>query len=431
MIAGKIPLWWLCFDEDREVDYAMFLGQYTRGAFGTDDCLDLGPLDTVESEEYFGAALWYFNKALTHPLKSIIKMLLLEMLLAAPKHDLLCHRFRNFILSQTRNSNLIDPSMFTMEAILKHNGNRDPEIFDFIKKCFYLRYEIKLLQKLTMKEILSRDIFERYPIPRDAAYDLDDFGVWPLPEQILFGQQVFSLLTNVYTRISLLHEGATGSIAPQDMAMIGRKLAVCLENKPGKIPVFHKPIKNLNVTSLIFAINSRKSWSVCTDGSSIVGSSDIIYCLAYLIWNDVFDPALVKMVPNPTPVTIHEVINLAGRIGEIFGISDVTEIDFDNFSEPEKVTKMLIVVSFEGHSQNKDVNDFSVIYKNHWGELFLHRFRTPMAFKEFIHQNDKIFHRVEMHYYIQRNSQYYEKIIERTKKIVTHIFSMEDLKPLL
>jgi len=46
MIAGKIPLWWLCFDREGTVRYVDFLEQYLRGDFGDGDCLDLGPLDS-------------------------------------------------------------------------------------------------------------------------------------------------------------------------------------------------------------------------------------------------------------------------------------------------------------------------------------------------------------------------------------------------
>ena len=423
LIAGKIPLWWLCFSKDEHIDYAEFLSAYNRGVFADSDCLDLGAIDAVPSDEYFGAALWNFNKALTHPLKSIIKMLLLEMLLASPKHDLLCHQFRNFILGQDTDIHLIDPSMFTMEATLKHNRARETDTFDFIKKCFYLRYEIKLRQKMTIKEILARSIFERYPISGDGIHSLDHFSSWPLHEQIRFGTEVFDLLANVYKNISMMHHGTASSISQQDMQVIGRKLAVCLEKKQGKIPVFHKPVKNPNAAGITFALDSHKLWRIDADGSTIAAGPDIVYCLAYSIWNDVYEPNLVKMAPNPTSVTLQELNNLGSRIRGMFGISNVADIDFDHFSEPEKVTDILIIVNFTGQSQSKDIHDFCMIYKNHWGELFFQRFHSPGQFREFIHQDASKFNRADIHYYIQRNAQYYEKIIERTKQLVSRIFS--------
>lgn len=429
MIAGKIPLWWLCFDRDEKVDYADFLAQYNKGLFGDYDCLDLGPLDSVESEEYFGAALWQFNKALTNPLKSIIKMLLLEMLLASPKHDLLCHQFRSFILSQEKDPDLIDPSMFTMEAILKFNQGMKRETIAFIKKCFYLRYELKLLVKLTLKEVLAQDIFKRYPIPREEIDRLNNFSTWPLQDQIQFGQAVFALLAKIYKNISAMDQGVASSVNPQDMNLIGRKLSACLEKKPNKIAVIHKPIKTLNLPSLTFAIDSHKVWNVSTKGStSVVSSPDIVYCLTYLIWNGIYQTALVRMTPNATSVTLQEINSLAERIREIFGVNDVSAIDFSHFLEPEKVTKMLLIVSFEGHSLSKDVNDLGVIYRNHWGEIFVHRFNSPAQFQEFVQTGGEKFSRTETYHYIQRNCLYYEKIIEKTKAIVAQTFSVNRQK---
>jgi adenylate cyclase, class 1 len=424
MVAGKIPLWWLCFEKDHDIDYSLFLSQYAGGDFDNDDCIDLGPVDAVEHEEYFGAALWQFNKALTNPLKSIIKMLLLEMLLVSPKHALLCHQFRRIILKQEKDAYLNDPSMFTMAAILDFNRETDSGTFDFIKKCFYLRYEFKLRMKMTMKEIIGEDIFRRHPIPRAEIDRLNTFSAWPFHEQIQFGRKVFELLANIYKRVSTIDKGVVSSLNPQDMNVIGRKLSSCLGKKPNKISLLHRPTKTLNIPNLTFVFNSQKVWTVATQNSpGIVASPDIVYCLTYLIWNGIYQAGLVKMTPNPTSVTLQEISNLGERIRQLFGAHDVSGIDFDYFMEPEKVTKVLVVVNFEGHSQSKDVNDFCVIYGNHWGELFLHRFNSPVQFQEFVQTGGTKFHRTEMYYYIQRNSLYYEKNIERIKTIVTQSFS--------
>ncbi|MEE9911335.1 MAG: class I adenylate cyclase [Deltaproteobacteria bacterium] len=424
LIAGKIPLWWLCCDGDKDVDYSGFLAGYLRGDFKDDDCLDMGRLDAVEKEEYFGAALWLFNKALTHPLKSIIKMLLLEMLLASPRHELLCHRFRSSILNRERDPQLIDPSTFALEAILKFNQSMDSETFDFVKKCFYLRYDFKLHQKTTLKEIIGKDIFQRHPIPRPEIEHLNTFATWPLPEQIRFGQTIFDLLVKIYKRVSRMEQGSQSGVHPEDLNIIGRKLSVSLTPKPNKINLFHWPVRVLNIPAITFAVDSRNEWCASTPGSpAIVAGPDIVYCITCLIWNGIFEPGLVKMTPNTTSVTLQEINSLAARIRDIFGVHDVSGIDFEYFTQTERVTKMLIVVNFEGHSQDKNADDFAAIYKNNWGEIFVRRFRSSSQFHEFVQKGGDKFVQTEIHYYIQRNALYYEKIIERTKGMVTQGFS--------
>lgn len=424
LIAGKIPLWWLCYDGNREIDYVEFRDRYDHGEFSDADCLDLGALDAVEREEYFGAALWLFNKALTHPLKSIIKMLLLEMLLCSPRHELLCHQFRSAILNREQDPQWIDPSTFTMQAILFHHRDQDGETLAFIKQCFYLRYEFRMYRKASMKEIIAKDIFRRYPIPRAEIDHLNTFSEWPLQEQIRFGQAIFELLANIYQRVSAMEQGSKSSISQRDMNIIGRKLSVCFEQKPYKIKVFPRPGRTLHTAFATFAVGRQKEWTVSMPESpSMIAHPDIVYCITSLIWNGLYSPGLIKMTPNPTSVTLQEINSLAGRIRDIFGDHDVSDIDFDHYNEAEKVTKMLLVVNFEGHSQNKDEEDFGVVYKNHWGELFVRRFRSAVSFHEFVREGGQKFAHADIYYYIQRNALYYEKIIDRTKMMVTQSFS--------
>jgi adenylate cyclase class 1 len=426
LISGKIPLWWVCFHTSEHIDYQSFASQYGNDVFDDYDFLDLGSLESVDNDESFGAALWQFNKALTHPLKSVIKMLLLEMFLVSDKEALLCHHFRNAILSQKQDSIFQDPSLFTLNAILEYNQSVHPDTLEFIKQCSYLRYDVKLNgKKRTLKETLAKEIFDLYPFTREQIDRMNRFSRWPLLEQLEFGEKIFLLLLHIYKRIMNYQKDVVSKISKKDMTIIGRKLAACLEKKDCKIPLVHKPIASLNPPNLTF-VNHMKLWQVFAVGKSskpLIANADIVYCIAYLVWNDVYQSSDVRMTPNPTPVTLQEINNLAKHIKDIFGVFDITSIDFDHFLETEKITKMLVIVSFENPGQAKEMNDFCVIYRNHWGELFFRRFHSPDKFKKFIDQGGISFLRTEVFYYIQRNSLYYEKIIERTKSIVTHVFS--------
>lgn len=426
LISGKIPLWWICFDPDETIDYHAFSTQYANDAFDDYDCIDMGPLASVDHDEYFGAALWQFNKALTHPLKSVMKMLLLEMLLVSPEEDLLCYRFRNSILNQAQDFVFHDPSVLTLNAILQYSERVHPEQFEFIMQCSYLRHDFHFhAKKLTIKETLAKEIFQTYPLNRGQIYRLNDFAGWPLLEQLEFGEKIFGLLLNIYKRIMAHQQDVISGITRQDMTILGRKLAVCLERKRGKINIIHKPLFNLNLPTLLF-VNDKKLWHVSVVGEPskhLVAGADIVCCIAYLVWNDLYAASSVRMTPNPTPITLQEINNLAKRIREIFSVFDITGADFDHFLETEKVTKMLIIVNFEKPGHAKDINDLCVIYSNHWGEIFFRRFSSPDQFSEFIDRGGGIFERTQMHVYVQRNSLYYEKIIERAKNLVSQVFS--------
>ena len=426
LISGKIPLWWVCFDPDESIDYQALSTQYARGLFDEYDFIDLGPLESVGHDEYFGAALWQFNKALTHPLKSVIKMLLLEMLLISHGEELLCHRFRDATLSQQAPFVFHDPSVFTLKAILQYNQGAHPNSLGFIKQCGYLRHDVKFYsKKRTIREELAKDIFDTYPLTKEQIERLNAFAKWRLLEQLDFGEKIFILLLNIYKRAMASQKDVVSKISHKDMTIIGRKLAACLEKKQRKVPVVHKPIANVNLPTLTFQSDTN-GWRVYASGDStkpVVASADIVCCIGYLIWNDLYEASSVRMTPNPTPVSIQEINNLAKRIKEIFRVFDITGVDFDHFLEEENVTKMLVVVNFEDPCHSHQMNNFSILYANHWGELFYQRFNSPYMFKKFIDQGGRIFSRTEMHYYIQRSNIYYEKIIERSKALVHQIFS--------
>ena len=153
----------------------------------------------------------------------------------------------------------------------------------------------------------------------------------------------------------------------------------------------------------------------------IISNADIVYCIAFLVWNDIYLQQQIRMLPNSTPVTIQEIINLAKKIKDIFGVYDVNNIDFENFLADEKYLRMLLVVSFEASHDIKDVNDYCLIYLNNWGELFVRRFNSPDKLNAFLLKHQKQIECSEFNYYVQRSSLYYEKIIERTKRLVAKI----------
>jgi adenylate cyclase class 1 len=426
LISGKIPLWWVAYDPQEPLAYEDLADDYERGVFGDYDFIDLGDLDYIEKDEYFGAALWQFNKALTHPLKSIIKMLLLQMFLTAPPGRLLCHRFREKILQQGEKGLFIDPGTFTMQAILDFNRSKNTDEFEFIQQCFYLRFDMKLYsRKAGMREEIAKDVLQQYSIAREDIFLLNDFSNWRFQDQIVIGNRSITLLLNVYKDIMEMRQDASSRINPRDLSVIGRKLSACLERKEFKIPVIHKPVEAVNQPTLVFRFDGKK-WHVAPADdpqAPIVEDADIVYCIAYLVWNAIFATGQVRMLPNPTSITLQEILSLGKRIREVFGSYDISSVDFNHFRTREQVSRMLVVVNFEGTSSGKYIEDFCVLYGNTWGELFQRRFLSPVMFREAFDAQDMKYRHMNIQYYVQRNSFHYDKIIERTKRLLMGIFS--------
>jgi adenylate cyclase, class 1 len=427
LIEGKIPFWWVCFEADEVVDYDQAWTQIAKSNFGERDFIDMGNLEEVNQNEYFGAALWQFNKSLTHPLKSIIKMLQLKMFLEAPEEKLLCHKFRQAVFAGVDKKSFPDPSIFTMNTVLDYYSRRaKEEYFEFIKKCFYLRFDMKLLSKTqALKEEMAGETFKKYKIDRKDIYRLNEFESWQLREKVSFGELMYEFLLDIYKDIVCIQKGNSGEIAPQDLTIIGRKLSSSLEVKEHKVSVLHIPAENINLPVLIFS-PVGKVWQVnSSDGQSqpVIAHENIIYCIAYIVWNGIYDSGQTRMLPNQTAVTMQEIINLGRKIEDIFGSFDISGVHFGNFLQKETVSKMLFVVSFENQKMNMDIHDFCVIYKNNWEELFVHRFASAEKMRVFWVNISKTSPNLEVHYYVQRSNKYYEKIIERAKYILTQMLA--------
>lgn len=426
VVCGKVPFWWVYFNPTEPQSYEQALEEYLHPNFGQDDFVDLGNLETIDRSESFGAALWQFNKALTHPLKSIIKMLLLVVQMELPRGALFCHRFRYFILSGAGNKPFVDPSMFTLDAVLAHYEEQGHPEFEFLKKCFYLRYDLKLMSStLSIKEELSAELFRKYKIDRKVLYELNRFESWSFQAQQEFGTKILTLLLEMYKDISTMAKDVSGLVAPQDLTIIGRKLSSSLARKEYKLPIMNKAIDSVNVPNLTFRYDLRK-WRVALAHDAemiVVESPDVVHCITYLVWNDLFQAGNIRMIPNPTPITIQEIINLARKIGEVFGSYNITAVDFQNFLQPEKITKILIVVDFEASRESKGGNSYRIVMENNWSELFIRQFASTERLIAFLEEQAPMARNVDKHYYIQRNSLNYEKIIDRTNKTVAKILS--------
>ena len=147
-------------------------------------------------------------------------------------------------------------------------------------------------------------------------------------------------------------------------------------------------------------------------------NTDILRIIAFIVWNGLFDPNKIRMEPNPSNVTLQEVLNLGRKINDFMGTYDRIEVELSQYLEKERTTKILVVVSFENAYYEKDINDFCVIHSNSWGELFVRRIHSPKKLEAFIRRACAGRWQPEINYYVQRNSTYYEKIIDRTKRII-------------
>ncbi len=420
VICGKIPLWWLCYYPGIQVEYNDALKVIRDEDFGEYDLVDFGDIERIEKSEYFGAALWQFKKSLSRPLKSIIKMSLLKMLLDAPEEKLMCHRFRKKVLA-AGGKQFPDFSVFTMESIAADFKENRPDLLKFLIECLYIRCEYNPYNRnQKIKNRLAGSFFKPYKISKERQVLLRKSDTWKFSQQVELGDDLFKLMIELYREISADHAGISGESDRRDLTILGRKIAAFYARKKFKVPILQKPTGTLNISNPSLSLRENK-WFVSSgkDASRpLCSSPEITYNIAFIVWNGLFNPGQVSMVPNMSDITLREIVNLGVRIERIFETYEMAEIDYANYLSSEYVEKMFVIAGLEKTPWFKEKLDLRVIYMNCWGELFARHFKSHATFEKFILEARRNNPRLLTRYYIRRSTTTYEKIIERAKMLL-------------
>lgn len=115
---------------------------------------------------------------------------------------------------------------------------------------------------------------------------------------------------------------------------------------------------------------------------------------------------------------MQEIVNLGRKMKEVIGTFENQDIALHQYIQKARLSKLLVVISFENFYWEKDINDFGVLYNNSWGELYVKRCTSARELESFLRKARQPALGSEISYYLQRNSTYYEKIIERTKQVI-------------
>ena len=420
VIAGKIPLWWLCYNPHRQIRYEDALTAMADEDYWEYDLVDFGDIESVSKKEYFGGALWQLHKSLSNPLKSIIKMSLLKVLLEAPQDALMCHRFREKVLSCDDGAKIFpDFSIETMGAIAENVRSTKPNVLNFLIECLYIRCEINPYNRnQKLKNRLAGDFFRDYPLSKDRQKALRGAGSWKFQDQLKLGDRLFKLLLEIYREIADTQGGIESESDRRDLTIIGRKISAFYLKKEFKVPVLQTPTGRLNISSLSLRLD-RDIWRLFSGNDTaapVVSNRDIVYGIAFVVWNRLFMTGRLTMRPNPSNITLQEVLNLGRKIALFFGHYGSQEIDTNCYLQAEFIDKLLVIVGLEQSPWNSKKRDIRVVYTNGWGELFVRRFKTMAEWESFSRDVGGGDHRVEIAYHVLRNPTAYEKIIERTKQ---------------
>jgi len=268
-IAGCYPLWWLV-PPDEEKNYSNYILKLEKNRqINLDETIDLGGLESMPIEEFFGATVWQLNKALSSPYKSLLKISLIEAYAHDyPNSEWLSVTFKKRVYEGESDLLKLDPYLMLLEKLEQYidECQADEQRQLLIRQCFYTKVNKKLSQKKYFNgsqwqlEKLE-ELIEQWHWQPQLVQMLDDRNQWKIGKVLTEHKTLGLALNQSYSRLSdFTRQYAKGSrINQQDLNILGRKLYVALSSERGKIEILNRGIYNdLSESHLSFQLVDKK-----------------------------------------------------------------------------------------------------------------------------------------------------------------------------
>lgn len=404
LVAGKMPFWCLTpagISDEEYVKYKEVAKQSPN--LETNLLIDIGNLNEITTEEFFGAALWQMNKAMDSPYKSVLKMAMLEGFLDPEvKSQLLCNIVKSRIhekMPEKKDWKHFDPYVVMFDHILHYYKiKKRTDVIDLLETCFYIKSGFKATKyyrnknNLNFKEKIILDYTESWRWDQNKLDDLNDFKEWGFEKVLSLGKEVHNFLIQTYRNLAdrLKTENKVKQlISDQDMTVLGRKLFSFYSPKPGKIQLMKRAFEEgLWQDDITFSADYNKQrkiiWSIyrgqltkqslLTSESKyklLTQSQNIVNIVIWAIFNQMLDrKTSLTFIPNPSPVSLADIQYLMNITLDTFPVVKISSLKNDALLSSSKKVQMLIVLNFDSPRWTKEIETISIIYATSWGELF-------------------------------------------------------------
>lgn len=395
-VAGKYPVWWLTDPAADDTEYENTLKELSNSSDPSPEMfVDLGNLQRITLDEYYGAALWQVNKAADYPFKSMAKMSLLESFINAEGEALLlCEELKQRVLDRTSSIYGTDPYMIMIDRLLNYYSQKKrQDIVDVIRQCFYITIRVNLgnvitsRRRPTYKEETMLRYTSEWKWGNIKITRLDNYHEWDFKQVMELGKQLHDFMIETYQTFTKQYK--LRRITKEDFAVLGRKVLAYNYPKRGKImPVRRAVDEGLRQESITFRPNIRGGkktiWEayrgnvitevarkVSLDHAVLRAEKSLVDLIAWLVINRVSDSGtFVHLIPNPLPVSLRVIQQLGKKIEEVFPYQSISSIDNSLLLKEAFVTDLLTVANFSSQQWVKNIEEITLIYRNSHGEMF-------------------------------------------------------------
>ena len=242
LLAGRYPLWWLV-PPDQELHYQAYTENLLHNRFvKSGETLDLGGLDQVPAEEFFGAALWQLYKGIDSPYKSILKIFLMEAYSRDFPHPLwIAQQAKQAIYEDKADLKQLDAYILLYNRVEAYLADiNDQERLELARRSFYFKVGEKLSRDSHLQHWRREALFEmtrQWGWGQSQLQTLDTRAEWKIDQVIIERNVLVGVLSRSYRLLTdFARKYATQSrIDPMELNLLGRKLFTALDHRPGKI----------------------------------------------------------------------------------------------------------------------------------------------------------------------------------------------------
>lgn len=407
-VAGKELLWWLTppgADPGAWEDFRRSAQE--SPLLGRARVTDLGRLDRVPAEEFFGASLWQIVKGLHSPYKSVLKLGLLEKY--AGQDDaggvLLCDQIKDAVTRRHSEARLADPYTVLFRNLRDYyQGIGDSDAVSLLTDAFTLKAGIadfdyafgfpSVPEEMSFLAFLLDD----REVTRETAQGLD--RSWSFARAMKAGATVSRFLINTYQRIqSRLEEaGSRGGvrISPEDLTRLGRQIQANFAPRKHKVervpfldlsahyfPEFYFEAEKAPGKRPVWLVRGQESGrgKVSSKGMQILRKdADPAMLLTWLVVNGIYSPAThVHGDRSVAPMSVEDLKKILQVLHEFFPHEEIFEMDMEETLRPERVTRAFFLPNLGVPQEVQKVAVVSVVYATNWGELFCRTVPNPDA----------------------------------------------------
>ena len=396
-VAGKLPLW-AVLPTAISLNYYNMILERVAGFSNYHRYMDLGDIHAIPVNEYFGASIWQMFKWLKSPFKSVIKMALLEKYIHAyGKEPLLCNQYKNEWMNSSSHLKLAQNDSYII--LLKHlidyyrQANDSPSI-NLVLTCFFLKLEISKQGEIDntvfgLRKILLEKCLENWGWDKNRLFEIGKFREWPYANIQRLSITIEHYMQTKFTQVKKQFENQSRGglmISKEDRRVLERKVDIILLEKPHKIKRiilvsrgdrhferFHLKYLPMPETPGTWELYHKNSKVRQDHEESLVKANSIEEIGAWLINNSLYGThSIVNLIPNPTRVTHEDIEKLFKAMSDFFCPYIQEPVQFNELRrEKPRMACLFISINFYAARQQTSITDYSAVYINSWGEMYL------------------------------------------------------------